>query len=105
MNQDHIKSKTYTALACIVGFALINDLTAAEQNALGNWLYLVAQVLETNYAIQGSIEEKLKGVDININSKKAKQGGSPFSDDYIDKKTLKRLIKDIDLIKEKLMNL
>lgn len=103
MKNDHIKSKTYTALACIVGFALIGDLSANEQNSLGNWLYLVGQILETNYALQQSIEIKLKGgEDINVNSKKAKQGGSPFTENYIDPKIIKQLIKDMDIIKEKL---
>lgn len=102
MKKDHITTKTYTILACIIGFGLMDDLTGAEQNALGNWLYLVAQVLETNYAIQQAVEEDLKGYDININSKKAKQGGSPFSNDYVDKKVIKQLIKEVDLIKQKL---
>ena len=48
MNLDHKTSKTYTIIACIIGFALIDDLTANEQNALGNWLMLMAQVLCTN---------------------------------------------------------
>ena len=31
-----------------VGYLLLDDLNASEQNALGNWLMLVAQVLCTN---------------------------------------------------------
>jgi hypothetical protein len=43
-----IPPKTFTLSACVVGFLLLDDLTAEEQNALGNWLMLVAQVLCTN---------------------------------------------------------
>lgn len=105
MNLDHKTSKTYTIIACIIGFALIDDLTANEQNALGNFLYLVAQILETNSALQQNIEEKLKGITTNINSKNAKGGGTPFTDNYIRYDVLKKLIKDVDLIKETLENL
>ena len=43
-----IPPKLFTLSACIVGFILLDDLNAKEQNALGNWLMLVAQVLCTN---------------------------------------------------------
>ncbi len=44
----NIPPKTFSASAVIVGYLLIDDLTANEQNALGNWLMLTAQVLCTN---------------------------------------------------------
>ncbi len=44
----NVSPKTFTASAIIVGYLLIDDLTANEQNALGNWLMLTAQVLCTN---------------------------------------------------------
>lgn len=40
--------KLWSFSAVIVGYLLIDDLTANEQNALGNWLMLTAQVLCTN---------------------------------------------------------
>lgn len=43
-----IPSKLWTLSAVVVGYLLIDDLTANEQNALGNWLMLVAQILCTN---------------------------------------------------------
>lgn len=43
-----IPPKLWTLSAVVVGYLLIDDLTANEQNALGNWLMLVAQVLCTN---------------------------------------------------------
>ena len=44
----NINPKLFSLSAVIVGYLLIDDLTANEQNALGNWLMLTAQVLCTN---------------------------------------------------------
>ncbi len=44
----NVSPKTFSFSAVIVGYLLIDDLTANEQNALGNWLMLTAQVLCTN---------------------------------------------------------
>lgn len=44
----NIPPKLFTASAVVIGYLLIDDTTANEQNALGNWLMLVAQVLCTN---------------------------------------------------------
>ena len=43
-----VSPKAFSFSAVIVGYLLIDDLTANEQNALGNWLMLTAQVLCTN---------------------------------------------------------
>lgn len=43
-----IPPKLFTLSAIAVGYILIDDTTANEQNALGNWLMLTAQVLCTN---------------------------------------------------------
>ncbi len=48
MSLPNISPKAFSFSAIIVGYILIDDLTAAEQNALGNWLMLTAQVLCTN---------------------------------------------------------
>lgn len=42
------EAKTFTLLASLLGYLLIDNLTSTEQNALGNWLMLVAQTLCTN---------------------------------------------------------
>lgn len=102
MKKDHTVALTYDVLAFIVGLALVDDFTANEQNAIGNWLFLVGQVLQTNAAIQQDVEEKLKGITVNINSKEAKKGNSPFTNYYIDINILKDLIKTVDIIKDKL---
>ena len=43
----NISPKTFSASAIIVGYLLIDDLTANEQNALGNWL-MYKCVLQTS---------------------------------------------------------
>lgn len=43
-----IPPKLFSLSAVAVGYLLIDDLTANEQNALGNWLMLAAQVICTN---------------------------------------------------------
>ena len=44
----NVSPKTFSVSAIIVGYLLIDNLTANEQNSLGNWLMLTAQVLCTN---------------------------------------------------------
>lgn len=43
-----VPPKLFSLSAIAVGYLLLDDLTANEQNALGNWLMLTAQVLCTN---------------------------------------------------------
>lgn len=97
--------KAYTLSATIVGFLLIDDLTAAEQNALGGWLMLVAQILQTNAVTQQNIEQKIMGVPININSKTSKNGDIPIYNDRIDNATLNELKKSLESIKNRIDNL
>ena len=44
----NVSPKTFTLSAVVVGFLLLDHATSNEQNAMGNWLMLVAQVLCTN---------------------------------------------------------
>lgn len=44
----NVSPKAFSFSAVVVGYLLLDDLTAREQNALGNWLMLTAQVLCTN---------------------------------------------------------
>lgn len=50
--------KIFSLSAVLVGYLLIDDLTANEQNALGNWLMLTAQVLCTNAFYRQVMEER-----------------------------------------------
>jgi len=48
--------KTFTLVATLLGFILIDDLPADKQNVLGNFIILVGQVLATNATQQDYIE-------------------------------------------------
>ena len=54
----NISPKLFTLSATTIGFILLDDLTANEQNALGNWLMLVAQVLCTNGFYRQVMQER-----------------------------------------------
>lgn len=77
----NLDPKIYDISAVIVGFALIGNFTAAEQNAIGNWFITMGQILENNSAWQQVIESRITGNNININSKKCKETGNPYTED------------------------
>ncbi|MDE6292358.1 MAG: hypothetical protein K2L98_01610, partial [Bacilli bacterium] len=89
----------------ILGYALITDYTAYEQNSIGNWFILVGQVLATNSAFQQTAQEKKKGNTYNINSKQYKEGGSPYMNEKIYSEHLSADEEEIQKIKEVLENL
>lgn len=62
----NIPPKLFSFSAVAVGYLLIDDTTANEQNALGNWLMLVAQVLCTNAYYKQVMQER--GIDNNANN-------------------------------------
>lgn len=65
MSLPNIPAKAFSFSAVVVGYLLIDDLTSNEQNALGNWLMLVAQVLCTNAFYKQVQEER---VNKNMNT-------------------------------------
>lgn len=73
----NLDPKIYNLSAMVIGFSLIGNFSAAEQNAIGNWFITLGQILENNSAWQGLVEDRIKG-GININSQEAKQGGNPY---------------------------
>lgn len=84
----NVPPKIFSLSAVAVGYLLIDDLTANEQNALGNWLMLTAQVLCTNaFYKQVQSERNLGGMS---------------TDDtiYMLKKMVEVLNKEIDDIKK-----
>ena len=89
-------AKLWTTICFIIAMSITDDLTANEQNAIGNWFMLLGQILCTTGALQQEIAEKIKGVTININSKQAKQNNSPFTENYIDIETLKRTVQKVE---------
>lgn len=70
MKLPNIPAKLFSLSAVTIGYLLIDDLTANEQNALGNWLMLIAQVLCTNAFYKQVQTERLSDEDtINMLNK------------------------------------
>lgn len=61
-----IPPKLFSLSAIVVGYLLIDDTTANEQNALGNWLMLTAQVLCTN-AFYKQVQAERGNINSNNN--------------------------------------
>lgn len=61
---NKISPKLYTLSAVGIGFFLMDETSSNEQNALGNWLMLIAQVLCTNaYFLQ--LKNERENTDIS----------------------------------------
>ena len=87
-----LNPKVSTALAVLIGYLLIEDLSAAEQNTLGNWLMLISQLLITNATSQQLIESYLTTNNmINLNNETIKNKYNPL---FYDTETLKKIIKE-----------
>lgn len=85
-----VSPKAFSASAVIVGYLLIDDLTANEQNALGNWLMLTAQVLCTNAFYKQVQQERQQKKEVPLNNS---------SEVEILEKMLRALEKEIDNLK------
>lgn len=84
----NVPPKIFSLSAVAVGYLLIDDLTANEQNALGNWLMLTAQVLCTNAFYK------------QVQSERSLGGMSTDDTIYMLKKMVEVLNKEIDDIKK-----
>lgn len=82
-----------TLSAIVLGYALIGDYNANEQNSIGNWFMLVGQILETNSAFQQ-----------NINSNNNVQNNNFMNNDNFNTR-LSSNEEEIKKIKEVLENL
>lgn len=89
----NIPPKAFSFSAVIVGYLLIDDLTATEQNALGNWLMLAAQVLSTN-AFYKQVQSERNKNNINSFSEINTEDGI-----YVLEKMVEALKKKIDDLK------
>ena len=56
----NVSSNTFTMSAIVVGLLLLDDTTPNEQDALGNWLMLVAQILCTDAYYKQVLEDRNK---------------------------------------------
>lgn len=86
--------KVFTTSAFIVGLLLIDDLNAQQQNDLGNWLMLVAQVLCTNAAFQSLINDR------NGNNSQSNNQSNSQTIEMLEK-TVQALQKEINELKAK----
>lgn len=81
-----------TTVGFILGLLLVDDLTAPEQNMLGNWIILIGQTILTNASSQNIIESRIGGNIININSKEAK---CIYNPPIYNIKKIRKIIKDL----------
>ena len=97
----NIPPKAFSFSAVIVGYLLIDDMTANEQNALGNWLMLVAQVISTNAFYKQVMSER--GMDnsdeIKKNNNINNQNNSNIDEIIMLEKMIKALKQEIDNLK------
>ncbi len=83
----NVPPKAFSFSAVIVGYLLIDDLTANEQNALGNWLMLVVQVLCTNAFYKQVLQER---------------GMNNFSNNPNNEVTINMLTKMVEALKKEI---
>ena len=75
----NVHPRIFSGSAVAVGYILIDDMTANEQNALGNWLMLIAQVLSTNAFYQQVQEERGNKLKNSTNSGKSTNYNGNYS--------------------------
>jgi hypothetical protein len=74
--------RSFTLIAVLFGFILIDDLNGDEQNALGNFIIMVGQVLETNSGQKQLLEDIETNKQINTMQE-----------------TIKKLQDEVDMLK------
>jgi len=96
----NIPAKAFSFSAVVVGYLLIDDLTANEQNALGNWLMLTAQVLSTN-AFYQQVQQERRNSNGQNNNSNGNNKGNWNTDREIEmlKKMVNALNKEIENLK------
>lgn len=91
----NMSPKIFSLSAVVVGYILIDDMTANEQNAVGNWLMLVAQVLCTNAFYRQVMQER------GVEKKNSSESGKTFGSD----ETLVMLEKIVKAIRSEMENI
>lgn len=77
---SNIPPKLFSLSAVAIGYLLIDDMTANEQNALGNWLMLIAQVLSTNAFYRAVMQER--GLEPTNSTESGKNNSYTFSSNH-----------------------
>lgn len=75
----NVPSPIFTLSATVIGFALLDDSTANEQNALGNWFMLVGQVLCTN-ASHNYVKNERKNINNFFDASQPESSHNPSDD-------------------------
>ena len=98
----NVHPKVFSGSAVAVGYILIDDMTANEQNALGNWLMLIAQVLSTNAFYQQVQEERGNKIKNSTNSGKSTNYNGYYSksNNDIKENTNNEPTNEIDMLKK-----
>ena len=101
----NVPPKVFSLSAIAVGYLLIDDLTANEQNALGNWLMLTAQVICTN-AFYKQVEQERNSNSQNNNSSNNQSNNTTNEQAEIEmlKKMVKVLNQEIENLKSNIRN-
>ena len=73
----NVPPKLFSLSAVVVGYILIDDMTANEQNAVGNCLMLVAQVLSTNAFYRAVMKER--GLEPKESTETGRNNADTFS--------------------------
>lgn len=95
----NVPPKLFTLSAVAVGYILLDDATANEQNALGNWLMLVAQLLCTNAFYRQVREER--GLETNKAKQKTNQNTKEETIEMLEK-LQKAIEKELKTIKNEM---
>lgn len=101
----NVPPKVFTISAEVIGYLLIDDTTANEQNALGNWLMLVAQILCTN-AFYAQVQQERGNPNVGAKSVNSNIGSQNPNDETIRMltKMVNAMNKEIENIKKDLNN-
>lgn len=107
----NVPPKLFSLSAVVVGYILIDDMTANEQNAVGNWLMLVAQVLSTNAFYRAVMQERglepKESTETGINNADTFSGSSSNSSpsDTSDNETVVMLEKMVRAMQTEIDNI
>lgn len=104
----NVSPLTFSGSAIIVGYLLIDDFSATQQEAISSWLGLVSDVLSANAAWLAVIEERQEFIktsqkepDDSTNGKKDDDKDHQKPEDELELilQTLEKMKKDIQNLK------
>lgn len=97
----NIPPKLFSISAVAIGYLLIDDTTANEQNALGNWLMLIAQVLSTNAFYRAVMQER--GLEPRESTESGKNNSYSFGYNNVNNNTSQNECNETIIMLEKMI--